>query len=170
MAQSRIGVLFVCTGNICRSALAHGIFLHKATARGVADCFCVESAGTGGWHAGELPDSRMRAVARSRGVTLASRARQVRLADFRDFDHLICMDESHREHLLSMGAPLDRLRLLLQCDPKAPMLEVPDPYYGGTDGFELVFKLVDSACEALLTELTAPAANATQPRMNADGR
>jgi protein-tyrosine phosphatase len=168
MADPRIGVLFICTGNICRSPLAEGIFVHKATRRGVADRFRVESAGTGGWHAGELADPRMRQLAESRGVKLVSRARQVRTADFRDFDHLICMDESHREHLFSMGAPLKRLRLLLQCDPNARMLEVPDPYYGGADGFELVFDLVDSACEALLDQLAAGVTQATNPRMSAD--
>ena len=162
--RSSIGVLFICTGNICRSPLAEGIFLHKAARRGLADCFRVESAGIGAWHAGELPDPRMRAVAERRGITLASRARQVRIADFREFDHLVCMDESHREHLFSMGAPLDRIRLLLQCDPRAAMLEVPDPYYGGPDGFELVFDLVDSACEALLEQLLSSMNTSPQSR------
>jgi protein-tyrosine phosphatase len=153
--SQRVRVLFVCMGNICRSPLAEGLFLHKINQRGVAGRFSVESAGTGGWHAGELPDPRVRAVAQSRGVELCSRARQVTTGDFAAFDHIICMDEDNREHVLEMGAPPDKVRLLLECHAEAPMREVPDPYYGGADGFELVYKLVDEACEALVDELLA---------------
>ena len=142
-------------GNICRSPLAEGLFLHKINQRGVTQRFSVESAGTGGWHAGELPDPRVRAVAQQKGIELCSRARQVTTGDFTAFDHIICMDEDNREHLLNMGAPPQKVRLLLECDRSAPMREVPDPYYGGADGFELVYKLVDAACNALIDELSS---------------
>ena len=152
------GVLFVCTGNICRSPLAEGIFLHKANRRGVADRFNVDSAGTGGWHAGERPDPRMQAIADKYGVVMPGRARQITSADLARFDHLICLDESHRRHLLDGGAPRSKLRLLLEADDAATVDEVPDPYYGGPEGFERVYRLVDSACEALLEALLASGA------------
>ena len=151
----RIGVLFICLGNICRSPLAEGVFLHHAHARGVSARFTVDSAGTGGWHAGDLADPRMRAVAAEHGVELVSRARAVHADDFRTFDHLLCMDEENHTVLRERGAPLDRLRLLLDVDPQAPRRDVPDPYYGGVDGFHTVYTLVDRACQALLDELLA---------------
>src|SRR5262245_42334662 len=91
----RIRVLFVCLGNICRSPLAEGVFLHLAQAAGVADRFEVDSAGTGDWHAGERPDSRATAVARKHGVELPSIARQVTRADFDRFDHIVAMDREN---------------------------------------------------------------------------
>ncbi len=150
-----IRVLFICMGNICRSPLAEGVFVHKARQRGLSERFLVDSAGLGGWHAGEPPDPRARAVAAANQVTLSSRARQIQKPDFETFDHLICMDEENHDRLLTLGAPIEKLRLLLELDPRAPMREVPDPYYGGQDGFELVFRLIDSACDALLDQLTA---------------
>ena len=148
-----IGVLFVCMGNICRSPLAEGVFEHKAEARGVSERFLIDSAGTGGWHVGERPDSRARAVAARHGVRLPGRARQVNRSDLEQFDHLICMDEDNRRDLVGLGAPPDKVRLLLECDPLAKSREVPDPYYGGSGGFEAIYDLIDSSCEALLDEL-----------------
>ena len=113
----------------------------------------IDSAGTGGWHAGELADPRMRQVASARGVALDSRARQVCKEDFRTFQHIICMDRSNLSNVREMGAPAARLRLLLSFDPDAPLEEVPDPYYGGMDGFDRVFDLVDAACAAMLADL-----------------
>ena len=153
--RGRTGVLFVCTGNICRSPLAEGVFLAKARRRGVDGEFLVDSAGTGGWHAGERPDARMRAVAAHYGTRLEGHARQVTREDLRRFDHLICMDEGHHRWLLAEGAAEAKLQLLLDADASTPLRDVPDPYYGGPDGFEEVFHLVDSACEALLEALAA---------------
>ena len=144
-------------GNICRSPLAEGAFLHKVNERGAADRFTVESAGTGNWHVGERPDPRGIEIAKLRGITLPSRARQVTIEDFKRFDHLICMDETNREDLEQLGAPPGKLRLLLEIDPHCRLHEVPDPYYGGRDGFETVYQLIDSACDALLDELLATA-------------
>lgn len=151
--EERIGVLFVCLGNICRSPLAEGIFLHKLKQRGLDHRFRIDSAGTGDWHAGELPDPRARAIAAKYGIELPSRARQVQREDFDSFHHLICMDESNRRTLRDWGAPGSKLRLMLEVDPAAKLREVPDPYYGGEDGFEYVYRLLDSASEALLAEL-----------------
>ncbi len=154
-APAQTSVLFVCMGNICRSPLAEGVFLHKLDQRGVADRFLVESAGTGQWHAGDRPDHRARAIAEQHGIVLTSRARQVTTEDFDRFDHLICMDEANREDLESWGAPQHKLQLLLEADPNGELREVPDPFYGGGDGFQLVFRLIDSACNALLDQLLA---------------
>ena len=150
-------ILFVCLGNICRSPLAEGIFLHLASQRGLAD-LTVDSAGTGGWHAGEGPDTRAKAVAKHRGVHLPSIARKVIREDFDRFTHIIAMDASNMENLLAMGAPRERLRLMRSYDPahangSAP--DVPDPYYGGDDGFDDVFDMLLIACEGLLDELVA---------------
>ncbi|MEM7260756.1 MAG: low molecular weight protein-tyrosine-phosphatase [Planctomycetota bacterium] len=153
MTQSQ-SILFVCLGNICRSPLAEGVFVHRMTEAGMADRFRVDSAGTGNWHAGERADARMRETASRHGVPLHSRARQVVADDFSMFDHIIAMDDSNVSELLERGCPQDRLRLLLEVDPDASVREVPDPYYGGADGFEEVFQLVDRACARLLEELT----------------
>ena len=142
-------------GNICRSPLAENVFRHKIRERGVESQFVIDSAGTGGWHAGEPPDPRVRKVASGRGIKIAGSARQIRREDFDKFDLLICMDDENRDFVLGMGAPKHKVRLLLECDPDATCREVPDPYYGGPDGFEHVFNLVDSACGALLNELIA---------------
>jgi protein-tyrosine phosphatase len=152
-ASSRTGILFICMGNICRSPLAEGVFIHRSNRRGVADRFRVDSAGTGGWHEGDLPDPRSRAVAEANGIVLPSRARPVRPADFTRYEHLIVMDLENRRWMLANGAPAERVRLLLEFDADAPVREVPDPYYGGRDGFDEVFQLVDSACAALLDHL-----------------
>lgn len=148
-----IRVLFVCLGNICRSPLAEGLFLAHLEARGLGDRFVVDSAGTGDWHAGELPDRRMRQTAAQHGVELTSRARQVRRKDFDAFDWIIPMDAQNHADLLELGAPADRTRRLLSFDPEADRDDVPDPYYGADDGFELVYRLVDRATAALLDEL-----------------
>ena len=148
-------ILFVCLGNICRSPLAEGVFRSLADARGVGGDFEVDSAGTSGYHGGEPPDARMREVAEANGVRLDSRARAVDAADFERFDHILCMDERNHAALLARGAPAHKLRLLLSVDPSLAMREVPDPYYGGDDGFHAVYRLVHGACAALLDELTA---------------
>jgi protein-tyrosine phosphatase len=142
-------------GNICRSPIAENVFRHRARERKVEHLFEIDSAGTGGWHAGESPDPRACRVAAKHGVAMSGTARQITRNDFMQFDLLLCMDIENYEHLIGMGAPRERLRLLLECDRAATCRDVPDPYYGGSDGFETVFRLVDSACEALLEELLA---------------
>lgn len=146
-------ILFICMGNICRSPLAENLFRHLAAQRGVEHLFEIDSAGTIGYHAGAAPDDRMAVTARKRGLQLTGKARRVTKDDLRQFDLLICMDEDNREDVLALGAPPEKVRLLLECDPNAPICEVPDPYYGGDDGFETVYRLAESACAALLEEL-----------------
>jgi protein-tyrosine phosphatase len=154
------GVLFVCLGNICRSPLAEGIFLHLARERGVADRFRVDSAGTGGWHAGEGADPRSVAVGGKNGVHLPSIARRIDPDnDFADpesggFDTIIAMDRANHRDLLDEGAPSDRVFLMRSFDATAAdRAEVPDPYYGGDRGFDDVFDMLSRASAGLLDHL-----------------
>ena len=146
-------ILFVCMGNICRSPLAEGVFRHLLRQRGLEDKYAVDSAGTGGWHAGEPADQRMQATAARYGVALESRARQISKTDFDQFDLILCADAENRENVLRLGGSPERVRLLLEFDSQAPVREVPDPYYGGQDGFDQVYELVRQACEGLLDRL-----------------
>ncbi|MCB1757802.1 MAG: low molecular weight phosphotyrosine protein phosphatase [Gammaproteobacteria bacterium] len=148
-------VLFICMGNICRSPAAEAVFLDKIAKRGVVDRFRVDSAGTGGWHAGNPADPRSSQEGARRGYTLTSRARQIRAEDAEDFDLLICMDEANRDDLLQLGMPAEKVRLLLDWHPDAGLHEVPDPYYGGQQGFVRMYDLIETACEKLLDDLTA---------------
>ena len=146
-------ILFICMGNICRSPLAEGVFLHKARERGIHDDFEVDSAGTGGWHAGDPPDHRSIEVAEANGVRLVSRARQVKKRDFEEFDLLVCMDDENARALAHMGCPPEKIKLLMDYHDDSPHDEVPDPYYGGRDGFELMHELIDHAVERLLDRM-----------------
>ena len=149
-------LLFVCLGNICRSPTAEGVMRHLLVAEGLADAVEVESAGTGDWHVGHSPDHRSRGVAAGRGIELAGEARQVVAADFEAFDLILAMDRSNHDDLLALAPDEDareRVRLLREYDPEAVAageLEVPDPYYGGADGFDRVLDVVTRACEGLL--------------------
>jgi protein-tyrosine phosphatase len=150
-------ILFVCLGNICRSPTAEGVLRKLVEARGLSASFRIDSAGTSSHHEGELPDPRTRAAARRRGVALEHRARGVTEADFRSFDLLLAMDAANVASLRRMR-PSDataEVRLLRSFDPESPPdAEVPDPYYGGSDGFEDVLDLVERACVGLLDEMT----------------
>ena len=151
------GVLFLCLGNICRSPLAEGIFIHRATERGVIDRFRVDSAGTGGWHAGDRPDPRSVAVAAKHGVDLPGRARKLEGgADGVRFDLVIAMDSQNASDAIAAGVPEGRVHLMRSFDPAAePGAEVPDPYYGGTNGFDDVYTMLVWACDGLLDGLLA---------------
>ena len=140
-------ILFVCMGNICRSPTAEGVMRHLLAERGLNGEIEVESAGTGGWHAGSPPDARATATARARGITLEGAARQVTAADFEDFDLLVAMDRDNLADLRAIAPPgtEHKLRMLV-----ADGRDVPDPYYGGPRGFEEVLDLVQTACEGLL--------------------
>jgi protein-tyrosine phosphatase len=149
--DGKVRVLFVCMGNICRSPAGEGLFIAHVAAAGQADKFEVDSAGTGGWHAGDLADPRMRQAAARRGVRLESRARQVKVKDFESFDLIVAMDRQNLAHLESMGrARPGQLFLLSELlGPEWPR-DVPDPYYGGPEGFEKVLDMLDAAMPALL--------------------
>ncbi|HEX2199830.1 MAG TPA: low molecular weight protein-tyrosine-phosphatase [Burkholderiales bacterium] len=141
-------VLFVCTGNICRSPTAEGVLRHLAARMGVA--LHVESAGTHDYHVGEPPDRRALHHAKERGYDLsAQRARQLRERDFAEFDVLVAMDRGHLEILQAHCPPQHRWKLRMLVHGH----DVPDPYYGGAQGFEQVLDMVEAACVGLLHEL-----------------
>lgn len=147
-------------GNICRSPTAEGVMRRLLREQGLDERVEVDSAGTGDWHAGAPPDPRAAEAARARGVTLAGAARMVTRRDFEEFDLILAADRRNlRElHALAPPAARARIRLLREFDPRsdgAPDLDVPDPYYGGPDGFEQVLDLVEAACRGLLDALRA---------------
>ncbi len=162
-SEPKLGVLFVCLGNICRSPMAEGVFIHLARKRGVLERFDVDSCGTGRWHVGNPPDHRAVAVAFRRGIQLPSIARQLDpKTDFKRFELILAMDRANRDALLVAGAPPEQLYLLRQFDRtteghQETGLEVPDPYFGPEDddeGFERVLDMLETACEGLLDALT----------------
>lgn len=151
-----VKVLFVCLGNICRSPTAHGVFQDLVNQRNLAQQITVDSAGTGSWHIGKAPDSRATIAARGRGYDLSSlRARQVSPSDFASFDYVLAMDRDNLRVLRTLQ-PEDyrgHLDLFLSFGADSDTAEVPDPYYGGDEGFEHVLDLVESASEGLLTHI-----------------
>ena len=152
-----ISVLFVCLGNICRSPLAEGVLSHRLEEAGLSDQVYVDSAGTGAWHAGQAPDARSATVAERNGIELRGRARRVRIDDFFEFELVLAMDRSNLQDLkdLESGSGSEAaIRLFREFDPEQhgdP--DVPDPYYGGPDGFQRVFEMVDRTCAALVDHL-----------------
>ena len=151
-------VLFVCTGNICRSPTADGVMRHLVREAGFEDRVRVDSAGTIDYHAGEPPDERAQAHARRRGYDLSAlRARQVLHGDFETFDLILAMDRSHLRTLQEL-APAEhrhKLRLFMEYATMRKRDEVPDPYFGGATGFERVLDMIEDAARGLLEELTA---------------
>ncbi len=151
-------LLFVCMGNICRSPTAHGVMRAKLQAAGLAQRVEVDSAGTHAYHVGEAPDPRSQAHARRRGVDLSDlRARALQDEDFAAFDWILVMDDAnHRAAMARCPAALrPRVRRLMDFAPHTGRREVPDPYYGGAQGFDEVLDLVDAACDGLLAHLQA---------------
>lgn len=155
MIQQRI--LFVCTGNICRSPTAEGVARVLAEKQGVGHLFTFDSAGTMGYHSGEPPDRRAIAAAAKRGYDLAPlRARQVTEKDFFQFDHVLAMDRGHLKVLEKLCPPEHRqgLGLFLEVAHSTAEDEVPDPYYGGPEGFDHVLMLVENAADQLIRRLS----------------
>jgi protein-tyrosine phosphatase len=153
-------ILFVCMGNICRSPTAEGVMRGLLREQGLEGVVEVDSAGTGAWHVGDPPDARATAAARARGITLSGAARQIAAADFSDYDLILAADRRNLRELqavLPAGARA-KLHLLREFDPASAGgddLDVPDPYYGGDEGFEHVLDLVEAACRGLLDTLRA---------------
>ncbi len=147
-------VLFICLGNICRSPTAEAVMRKKAEALGLD--ICIESAGTGGWHKGEPPDPRARETAEARGYSFAGQtARQITAADFARFDYILAMDNNNLEEI-SAVCPMGysgHIGLLLDFAQSPSEREVPDPYYGGPDGFKRVVHMIEEACDGLLAEI-----------------
>jgi protein-tyrosine phosphatase len=153
----KVRVLFVCLGNICRSPLAEAVFRQVVERAGVADRFDIDSAGTSNYHIGESPDPRTVATAARRGVTIEHAARQLGVQDLESFDYVIAMDASNlgRIQRLARSQPGGaEIRLLRSFDVAAgDDLEVPDPYFGGADGFENVQDMIERASEGLLAHV-----------------
>jgi protein-tyrosine phosphatase len=162
-AKHDVSVLFICLGNICRSPLGEGVLAHRLAEADLSDRVRVDSAGTGAWHVGEPPDPRSTEVAMRHGIPLRGRARRVRAEDFNRFDYIFAMDRSNLRdlrHLESQGDGGALLTLFREFDPHPDGdLDVPDPYYGGADGFDLMFEMIDRTCAAfvehLLSELSS---------------
>ena len=147
-----VKILMVCLGNICRSPLAEGIMQSK-----LSKDFIVDSAGTGGWHAGELPDKRSIATAKIKGLDITNqRARQFKISDFTTFDHIFVMDNSNYKDVIALAPNEDsksKVKLILNEIFPNENVDVPDPYYGGQDGFENVYNMLDQACTIIAGKL-----------------
>jgi protein-tyrosine phosphatase len=155
--SSKVRVCFVCLGNIVRSPLAEHLFLHKAESMGLTHEYEAASAACGGWHVGESPDARMRRVAARHGLIYDGRARQFKASDFDRYDLVIAMDKDNRDHLLNLARSQEdrqKIHLLREFDPAGgPKSSVPDPYYGGIDGFEEVYQVIERSVDGLLDRL-----------------
>ena len=149
-------ILMVCLGNICRSPLAEGILQAKVNNKGLD--IKVESAGTGGWHVGQGPDHRAVAIANKYGVDISQQqARQFSSTDFEDFDIIYAMDGSNLSDIVSLAnsnKDIEKVRLILNEINPEDNTPVPDPYYGGDDGFEKVYQLLDAACEIITKKIS----------------
>jgi len=150
-------ILFVCLGNICRSPSAEAVFNGVIKKEGMADRFEVDSAGTSGWHAGEPADQRMQSHAVKRGYDLTSISRKFNpYSDFDHFDMIIGMDDSNIQNLKRMArnaTDLKKIYKMTDFSREFDYDEVPDPYYGGSSGFELVLDLLEDSCEGLLQKI-----------------
>ena len=147
--------MFICSGNICRSPLAHAVLEDLVQQKGLEDRIFVESSGTGAWHVGEPADSRMRRTSAGHGVTINHRSRQLCRQDIGDYDLLLTMDgHNHRDTLALCrnGPEREKVRMFREFDPRGGG-DVPDPWYGGIDGFETVWTIVERTCDALLQEV-----------------
>lgn len=155
-SSEKISVLMVCMGNICRSPMAHGVLAAQIRDAGLAHRVEVDSAGTHGYHVGEPPDRRAQAAARARGYELGGlRARRLVPEDFETFDYILVMDDEnlHNARTLQPEAGKARLHRFLEFAPHRREREVPDPYYGGTQGFAEVMDMVEAAAEGFLAHL-----------------
>ncbi|KAF3341082.1 low molecular weight [Carex littledalei] len=157
-------VLFVCLGNICRSPAAEAVFRNLVEKRGLTSNFRIDSAGTIGYHEGNKADGRMRAASQRRGIEVTSISRPIRPSDFREFDLILAMDLQNKEDILSayerwrFKEPLPpdapkKVKLMCSYCKKHSEKEVPDPYYGGPQGFEKVLDLLEDACESMLDSI-----------------
>ena len=148
-----ISVCFVCLGNICRSPTAEGVMLKKLKDHKLQDVIAIDSAGTSAYHVGERADARSRECAYKRGYELPSRARQFTKQDFEKFDYIIAMDQSNRQNLLQSSNEEQRQKIFMFCQFEEGMnsqSDVPDPYYGGSSGFDNVLDICERGCDGLI--------------------
>lgn len=157
--KEMVKVLFVCLGNICRSPAAEGVLQAIVDEHHAAERWLVDSAGTGNYHIGSLPDPRMRAHARRRGLELTHRCRQVSVSDFEEFDMIVAMDSSNEYNLRELAPSVEAEEKIVAMSAFFSLATrydyVPDPYYEGAEGFELVLDLLDDACLNLYDTVTA---------------
>jgi len=154
-----IKVLFVCLGNICRSPLGEGIFRHLVTQEGLAPYIEIDSAGTGNWHIGSEPHHGSQRVARERGIDISDqRARQIRPEDLTTYDYIVAMDAQNYADIRALdpaGKATARIVRMMDFAPHRGTPDVPDPYFGGAEGFDLVYDLILEACQGLLARIVA---------------
>lgn len=158
-------ICFVCLGNICRSPTAEGIFQHLVNQKGAGDYFYIDSAGTAAYHIGNPANSKSRQVALDNGVELLSRARQIDSQDLEEFDLIIAMDNENLKNIRRLdpdGLYHQKIKRMRDFDPEPEGGEVPDPYYGGMDGFRNVYEILYRSCENLLENL--------EPRIQKEAR
>lgn len=158
MELEKIKILFVCMGNICRSPTAEGVFRHQVTEAGQTDKIIIDSAGTHAYHIGSSPDRRAQQAALQRGYDLSSlRGRQVGPGDFHEFDYILAMDKENLVNLshICPSQEQHKLKLFMEFSRGFSEREVPDPYYGGNQGFENVLNMVEDAASGLLEEILA---------------
>ncbi len=155
--QKHKKICFVCLGNIVRSPLAESLFKYYAERFGVGDEYEVDSAGMSDWHVGEPPDLRMRRVAAGRGIPYDGRSREFKTSDFERFDLILVMDQDNYDDLLYLDPSpeqISKVHFLREFDPQGgPRAEVPDPYYGGVEGFEMVYDIVERSVLGFLETL-----------------
>ena len=153
--SAKVSVLFVCLGNICRSPMAEGVFHDNVRRRGLSEHFVLDSAGTGGWHAGEPPDPRSIRTAQNHGVDISQQRSRVLIAqDLERFDYIFAMDQSNHHNIIKRHpkGPIERVHMFLSLT-EGEDAQVPDPYYDRDDGFEHVWQLVSHASEAWLDQI-----------------
>lgn len=154
--MNKTRVLFVCMGNICRSPTAEGVFRHLVAQAGVQKHFHIDSAGTHAYHVSHPPDPRAQRAALARGIDISSqRARQVEISDFDEFDHILAMDRQNYDTLMFVCPQphSHKVKLFLDFAPHLKTREVPDPYYGGTQGFERVLDMIEEASRGFLANV-----------------
>lgn len=156
MNMKKYKILFVCLGNICRSPAAEGIMKKLINENNLSDKVIIDSAGTSGYHIGELPDSRMRKHGSRRDYDFNSRSRKFTENDFELFDMIIAMDDNNYHNIVNLAPNLDsvsKVHRMTDFSIKHSHDHIPDPYYSGSDGFELVLDLLEDACEGLLNKI-----------------
>ena len=157
--MEKISVLFVCLGNICRSPAAEAIFINLLEKKGLTDAFIVDSAGTGSWHIGKKADSRMRIAAERRNINILSRARQITRKDFKEFNYILAMDDSNFRNIQDLknktsSNDLTSIKKIQSFRSVFNEQEVPDPYFGGDEGFDYVLDILEDSVSGFLESIS----------------